>query len=35
MEVIHHLHLAPASISMAAWWADGVSALKLFSYVAS
>jgi probable phosphoglycerate mutase len=35
MEVIHHLHLAPASISMVAWWADGVSAVKLFSYVAS
>jgi ribonuclease H / adenosylcobalamin/alpha-ribazole phosphatase len=35
MEVIHHLHLAPASISMVAWWADGISAVKLFSYVVS
>jgi ribonuclease H / adenosylcobalamin/alpha-ribazole phosphatase len=33
MEVIHRLHIAPASLSLVAWWADGVSALKLFSYV--
>jgi ribonuclease H / adenosylcobalamin/alpha-ribazole phosphatase len=35
MDVIHHLHIAPASMSIVAWWKDGVSALKLFSYVAS
>ena len=35
MDVIHHLHIAPASMSIVAWWQDGVSALKLFSYVAS
>jgi ribonuclease H / adenosylcobalamin/alpha-ribazole phosphatase len=33
MEVIHRLHVAPASASIVAWWPDGVSALKLFSYV--
>jgi ribonuclease H / adenosylcobalamin/alpha-ribazole phosphatase len=32
MEVIHHLHIAPASLSIVAWWPDGVSAVKLFSY---
>lgn len=33
MEVIHRMHVAPASTSVVAWWADGVSALKLFSHV--
>jgi ribonuclease H / adenosylcobalamin/alpha-ribazole phosphatase len=32
MDVIHRLHVAPASLSVVAWWADGVSALKLFSH---
>ncbi|HYJ68700.1 MAG TPA: bifunctional RNase H/acid phosphatase [Nocardioidaceae bacterium] len=32
MDVIHHLHVAPASLSIVAWWPDGVSAVKLFSY---
>jgi ribonuclease H / adenosylcobalamin/alpha-ribazole phosphatase len=32
MDVIHHLHVLPASLSVVAWWPDGVSALKLFSH---
>jgi probable phosphoglycerate mutase len=32
MDVVHHLHVAPASLSIVAWWPDGVSAVKLFSY---
>jgi ribonuclease H / adenosylcobalamin/alpha-ribazole phosphatase len=32
MDVIHRLHVLPASLSVVAWWPDGVSALKLFSH---
>ena len=33
MDVVHHLQVAPGSLTTLAWWADGIPALQQFSVV--